>query len=193
MFVLGASFIGADHNVGSLTTQLLYEPRRWRVHAGKSGAALAGCAAVTLLSLGFLVAMALLGANLNGITDGVDREFLMNRLGQIGRITVAGALGGGMAYGVTLVLRRTSAGIVVFFLQYPLMFLVSPESEPLGVFSRILPLRGLVAFVLDPSTMTEAGEDIGIRTLAGGVGLTLVWIVVILAASGRLFSRAEIR
>jgi hypothetical protein len=34
--VLGASFVGAEFHLGSLTSQLLYEPRRWRVHLSKA-------------------------------------------------------------------------------------------------------------------------------------------------------------
>jgi ABC-2 type transport system permease protein len=192
-FVLGASFIGAEHNVGSLTTQLLYEPRRWRVHAGKAAAVLLGIFAFVLFSLTFEAAITYFGATINGVTAGADGEFWIQRAGQALRIAAIVAAGGAMAYGVTLVLRRTSAGIVAFFLQYPLLFLIDPEGKPLGFLSKYMPLRGLLVAIVDPASVSEGGDDLGIRTLAAGVVMTAVWIFVILAASGRLFSRAEIR
>src|SRR5262249_35433823 len=52
-FVLGASFVGAEFNGGSLSTQLLFEPRRSRVHVAKAvGVGIGvGCCALAILAL----------------------------------------------------------------------------------------------------------------------------------------------
>ena len=138
---------------------------------------------------GRLIAVA---GNVNSLPVEFNRRFRGSVVRAPGKPAIVAA-GGAMAYGVTLVLRRTSAGIVAFFLQYPLLFLIDPEGKPLGFLSKYMPLRGLLVAIVDPASVSEGGDDLGIRTLAAGVVMTAVWIFVILAGSGRLFSRAEIR
>src|SRR5262249_34884616 len=50
-FVLGASFAGAEFNGSSLSTQLLFVPRRGRVHTSKAAAAAIGTGVVAVLVL----------------------------------------------------------------------------------------------------------------------------------------------
>jgi hypothetical protein len=193
-FVLGASYIGAEHNVGSLTTQLMFEPRRGVVHASKAGAVAIGTAVVSL-AVSFLISAGLfVGSKINGVDGpGPDAGFWIDRVGDAGRLAAVVALGGVMAYTVTLVLRRSSAGIIAFFLQYPLLFIISPEHETFGFVSKYMPLRSLLTVLVDPSREETALFDNGIRTVAGGVAVTAVWIVALMAVSGRLFARAEVR
>src|SRR5206468_8472998 len=127
-----------------------------------------------------------------GIVEGVDSTFVAHRAGEALRIATAVAAGATMAYCVTLVAKRSSAGIVAFFVQYPLLFLLDPAKMPFGLISHYSPLRGLLAVVVDPATATGANER-AIHTMAGGVVLTAVWVAIVVSQSGLLFARAEVR
>jgi hypothetical protein len=190
--MLGASFVGAEFNVGSLTTQLLYEPRRTRVHVSKAAAVAVGTGLVSLLVSGLIAASMYVGSELKGVVEGVDGAFWWDRLGDGLRVAAAAALAGVMAYSVTLVTKRTSAAIVVFFVQFPLLFLIQPTSKPFGFISQYNPLRALLAVISDPKRADAIFEK-GIRTMAGGVTLTLIWVLVLLALSNVIFARAEVR
>jgi hypothetical protein len=191
-FAIGASFVGAEFNVGSLTTQLLFEPRRWRVHAAKGAAVAIGAGLVAFAVLLLVGVSMYIGSATHGIVQGVDRAFVVHRIAAALRIAAAVAVGATLAYGVTLVAKRTSAAMFIFFLQFPLLSLLDPAKMPFGLISHYAPLRGLLAVVIDPTTATNTQER-AIHTMAGGVVLTAVWIVGVAAGSGYVFSRAEVR
>jgi ABC-2 type transport system permease protein len=191
-FAIGASFVGAEFNVGSLTTQLLFEPRRWRVHLSKAIGVAIGTGLVAFILLAFLAISMYVGSELHGIVQGVDGTFVVNRLGEALRISAAVGVSATLAYAVTLVAKRSSAGMTVFFLQFPLLSLLNPTKMPWGLISHYAPLRGLLAIVINPTT-SDGVQDRAVHTIAGGVVLTAVWIVVLVAASGLQFARAEVR
>lgn len=191
-FALGASFVGAEFNVGSLTTQLLFEPRRWRVHAAKAAGVAVGAFLLAFAVLAMVAIAMYVGSELKGVMAGVDASFLWHRLGEAVRISAAVAAGAAMAYCVTLVTKRSSAGMTAFFVQYPLLFLLDPKKMPFGLISHYSPLRGLIAVVMDPARATSVNERT-IHTIAGGVVLTAVWVAVMVSQSGFTFSRAEVR
>jgi hypothetical protein len=190
--MLGASFVGAEFNVGSLTTQLLFEPRRTRVHVSKAAAVAIGTGLVSLLVSGLIAASMYVGSELKGVVEGVDGAFWWDRSGDGLRVAATAALAGVMAYSVTLVTKRTSAAIVVFFVQFPLLFLIQPTSKPFGFISQYNPLRALLAVISDPKRADAIFEK-GIRTMAGGVTLTVIWVLVLVALSNVIFARAEVR
>jgi hypothetical protein len=191
-FVLGASFVGAEFNVGSLTTQLLFEPRRWRVHLAKSVAVAAGAATLAFAVL-LLVALAMyIGSELNGVVQGLDGAFLAHRMLQALRVAAIVGVGAVLAYSVTLIAKRSSAGIIAFILQFVLLNLINPIKGTFAPISHYAPIRGLIA-VLVKHTDVSSVQERAIHTTAGGVALTAVWIVVIVGGSGILFARAEVR
>jgi hypothetical protein len=191
-FVVGASFVGAEYNVGSLTTQLMFEPRRWRVHLAKAVAVAIGAAALTFAVLLCLALAMYAGSELKGIVSGVDGTFLVHRTGQAARIAGAAAAGGVLAYAVTLVVRRSSAGMAVFFLQFVLVGLINPTKKPFGFISHYAPLRALVALIVHHPQAQDVDERV-IHTLAGATVLTLLWVAIVIAASGAWFARSEVR
>ncbi len=191
-FAIGASFVGAEFNVGSLTTQLLFEPRRWRVHVAKATAVAAGIFSIALGVLALVALSMYAGSVLHGVSSGVDGTFVVDRVGEALRLAAAVAAGAVMTYGVTLVARRSSAAMILFFLQFPLLGLLNPTKMPFGLISHYAPLRGLLA-VLANHTNDAGAQDRAIHTTAGGVALVAVWIVIIIAGSGSIFSRAEVR
>ena len=191
-FALGASFVGAEFNVGSLTTQLLFEPRRWRVHLAKSVAVALGTAALAFAVL-LIVALAMyIGSELNGVVHGLDGAFLAHRTAQALRVAAVVGVGAMLAYSVTLIARRSSAGIIAFILQFVLLNLINPNKGTFAPISHYAPIRGLIA-TLVRHTSAENVQERAIHTMAGGVVLTAVWVVVIVGGSGFLFARAEVR
>jgi hypothetical protein len=191
-FAVGASFVGAEYNVGSLTTQLMFEPRRWRVHLAKAFAVAIGVAVLTFAVVVFLALAMYAGSELKGVVGGLDSAFVVHRTGQALRITGAAAAGGVLAYAVTLVVRRSSAGMAFFFLQFVLIGLINPTQKPFGVISHYAPLRALVALIVHHPQAQDVDERV-IHTLAGASVLTALWVAIIVAAAGAWFARSEVR
>lgn len=191
-FVLGASFVGAEFNVGSLTTQLLFEPRRWRVHLAKSVAVAVGASTLALAVMAFVALAMYIGSELNGVVQGLDGAFLAHRTAQALRVAAVVGVGATLAYSVTLVAKRSSAGMTAFFLQFVLLNLIRPDKMPFGPISHYAPVRGLLAIVVK-HTDAAGIQERAIHTMAGGVVLTTVWVVVVVGGSGFLFARAEVR
>jgi hypothetical protein len=189
--VLGASFVGAEFNVGSLTSQLLYEPRRWRVHLAKSAAVLLGAFVVTFAVLTVLSVAMYLGSEAKGIVYQVDGAFWRVRFGDIFRVAAAAGCGGAMAYALTLVARRSSAAITIFMIQFPLIGIISPDNKVFGPVSKYAPVRGLLAMIHNPRL--DGDGALGITTQAAGVVLVIAWVVLLVAACGAYFGRAEVR
>lgn len=191
-FVLGASFVGAEFNVGSLTTQLLYEPRRWRVHLAKAAAVAIGCAAL-VFALCLLIGVCMyIASELHGIVRGIDGAWLRVRVGDGFRIAGVAAVASAMTYAVTLVARRSSAAITLFFLQFPFISGVSVHNRVFGWLSRIAPLRGLLAMLLAPYHHDVRAEE-AVRTRGAGVVLAGIWLIALLVGCGLSFSRSEVR
>ena len=191
-FALGASFVGAEYNVGSLTTQLLFEPRRWRVHLAKAIAVAIGIAALTLAVLAVVALALYVGSEVHGIVHGIDATFVSNRAGQALRVAGAASAGAVLAYSVTLVARRSSAGMLLFFLQFVLLNLINPVKMPWGVISHYAPLRGLIALIVHHPQSADVQER-AVHTIAGGAVLTAIWVVIVFVASGAWFERSEVR
>ena len=186
--VLGASFVGADFNVGSLTSQLLYEPRRWRVHLAKAACVAIGCAVVAAVVCIAIAAMVYAGSEVHGIVRGTGGTFW--RLRGVDLVRAIGAAGAAavMAYAVTIVAHRTSAAIVAFLVQFPIIH-IDQHTTFFGPIAKYAPFRGLVAITAD----IHSNTDIGIRTNAGAIMFTLIWVVILVGVSGAVFSRAEVR
>jgi hypothetical protein len=191
-FVLGASFVGAEFNVGSLTTQLMYEPRRWRVHLAKGTTVFIGVGAFALLTFASLAITMLVGASLHGVTDGATSAWWVTRITQSLRLTASVALAGAMAYTVALMARRTSAAAIIFFVQYPLLY-VDSHKGVLGFISHYAPLRGLLVMAANPSPDSLSRVFEPIHTVAGGVALALAWMLGLTLLAGAVFDRSEVR
>ncbi len=192
-FALGASFVGAEFHVGSLTTQLLFEPRRWRVHLAKAVSVALGAAAFAFAVLALVALAMYIGSELSGVVQGLDGAFVAHRTAQALRVAATVGIGATLAYSVTLVAKRSSAGMIAFFLQFVLLNLINPVKKPFGPVSHYMPLRGLLAIVVKHTPGQESVQEHAIHTLAGGVTLTAVWVVLIVGGAGILFARAEVR
>jgi ABC-2 type transport system permease protein len=113
MIVVGTTFAGADWASGSVSNQVLFEPRRPRVWWAKAGAVLLGTlAAATVLLAAFWVTLYLV-AESRGIATGagVQQEIRWTVARGIVLSSVA-ALG---AYALTMLMRHTVGTLAVLF------------------------------------------------------------------------------
>jgi ABC-2 type transport system permease protein len=113
MIVVGTTYAGSDWATGSMSNQLLFEPRRLHVWAAKAGAALVGCLAVAaVLVAGFWLALYLV-AQARGIDTGATVQE------QVRWAATRGALLAGLAglggYALTMLLRHTVAALALLF------------------------------------------------------------------------------
>jgi hypothetical protein len=191
--VLGASFVAADFGGTSLSTQLLYEPRRWRVHMSKALATGISCAAIAVCVLCTIAAAMFIGSKVHGIAPDLDAQWWQERVRELGRAAVGAGLAGAMAYTVALVFRRTAVGAILFLLQIPLVGALETNEKFLGKMTRSLPYYGLHVFVLGRDHLGSVQYRPGITTTAAGFALAAVWLAGLIAAAGAVFGRAEVR
>jgi ABC-2 type transport system permease protein len=113
MIIAGTTFAGADWASGSMSNQLLFEPRRSRVWLAKAGAVLLGTLAATaLIVAAFWVALYLV-AEARGIPTGATvQEAIRWTAGRGAVLAAAGAVGG---YALTMLLRHTVGTLAVMF------------------------------------------------------------------------------
>lgn len=195
MLLLGATFVGADWASGSMSNQLLFEPRRTRVWAAKA-AAVALVAAVTafVVQLGFWAALALVARSRD---VSVNPEVWDSLVGIIGRGTLLVAGAAIVGFSLTMAFRSTVATL-------GLLFAVTVGST---ILIATLPLQGnnerwmvptnLSAFVLngtdyyntqeETTCSQEDGEEMvctGMSRL--GVGGASAYLGFILVGTGAL-------
>jgi hypothetical protein len=113
MVVIGTTFAGADWATGSLSNQLLFEPRRSRVWLAKGAAVLLGTlVASTVIMTGFWAAM-FVAAEMRDISTGATVQEEIRWM--VGRGVLLAALGATGAYALTMLLRHTVGTIAVLF------------------------------------------------------------------------------
>jgi hypothetical protein len=105
LFVVGTTYAGHDWNTGSMSNQLLFEPRRLRLFAAKAVALALLAVALAVLVLAVFWAVVLAVAASSGVDP--DGQTVVDVLQHAGRGTVmvvVAALGG---YGLTMLTRST--------------------------------------------------------------------------------------
>lgn len=113
MIIAGTTFVGADWASGSMSNQLLFEPRRGRVWLAKAGAVLTGALVVTaVLVTAFWVCLYLV-AEARGIPTGATVQETVRWTALRGVLLAGvGAVGG---YALTMLLRHTVGTLAVMF------------------------------------------------------------------------------
>ena len=189
-FVLGASFVGAEFGAGSLSTQLLFDPRRYRVIAVKAlgvGIGLAVLSVVVLLYIGLLQWA---GSSWRGIVGDLDGGWFASRAGDIGRVTGATALSGIAAYAITVITRRTVAAVAG-------LLIIGWVSAIIGSFdswrwiAKYNPASAFIAMVADVTNNNGADEDV--LAVRGATVSACLWAIGLTALAGVIFSRREVR
>jgi hypothetical protein len=197
LMLLGTTFAGADWSSGSMSNQLLFEPRRLRVWAAKAGAVfvLAGVTSAVVLAA-FWAAVMLLASSRGldaapHLTSYIRDESLRGVA-----LAAVGALG---AFAVTMFFRSTVATLGILF---AIALVGSLVLAALGVSARWFPHVNVGAWILDgvhyyvqppPSCRSQQGFSAvcqGRRTVTKGdaaayLGAFLALAVALSAASFR--------
>lgn len=113
LVLAGTTFVGHDWNTGSMSNQLLFEPRRGRVWATKAAALVlvAGLLGTAVLAAYWSGLLGLAAGRDLAVPDGVVRDGFEQVL-RTGALGAAGALGG---YALTMLFRSTVATVGVLF------------------------------------------------------------------------------
>ncbi len=201
LMLLGTTFAGADWNSGSMSNQLLFEPRRLRVWAAKAGAVFVVAGAISAAVLAAFWAAILLLASSRGIdvsphvTSYIRDESLRGVA-----LAAAGALG---AFALTMFFRSTVATLGILF---GLALLGSLILAALGVSDRWFPhvnvgawILGSVHYFVPPplSCRTQQGFSeacSGQRTVTKGDAAVYLgaFLTVAVALSAAAFRRRDV-
>ena len=113
--VIGASFVAASWQTGTISTILTWEPRRLRWFSARILVLAAGVLVVTALIVAFLSAGLALAAMLRGSTVGVDGAWWTDVLTTSLRVSVVAAISAVIGGGVAAIGRHTAAALGVVF------------------------------------------------------------------------------
>lgn len=115
MWLVGASFIGAEWRHGTITTLLTWEPRRIRLMLAKVVAVAVFGFVVSLLIQAAMAGVVAPSAYAFGTTTGADSQWLWDLIEQSLRISGVGALMGVVGFALASLGRNTAAALGVGF------------------------------------------------------------------------------
>ena len=189
-FVIGASFIGAEYGASSLSTQLIFEPRRTRVIAVKAAAVGFGTAVLTIVLLLYIGLLQWGGSQLRGVVSGLDASWFASRAGDIGRVAAAVGLAAMATYAITVVTRRTVAAVAAMLVTGWVSAIVGNLAAWRWV-SKYNPASSLLAMAVAPHV---AVQDRARTFTAGGAAVaSCIWVAGLLVVAAFVFGRREVR
>ena len=115
---LGASFVGAEWQRGTMTTVLTWEPRRLRLLVAKLIACLLGGFAITLLATIALAIMLWPAAQFRGTFEGVDSAWATSLFGTVARVGIVAAATCAIGCAITMIGRHTAGALGVAFVYF---------------------------------------------------------------------------
>ncbi|NUR07098.1 MAG: hypothetical protein HOQ22_03045 [Nocardioidaceae bacterium] len=199
MIVAGTTFAGADWASGSMSNQMLFEPRRQRVWWAKAGAALVGTGvAAAVLIAAFWVALYLV-ADARGIGTGAAVQTDIRWM--VARGVSLAALAGFGGYALTMLLRHTVGTLAVLFVYAAggeaLISLLPVERS--GQYS---PAENVFAWIRDGGRVFDSSIDCPVSsagcdqtfqlTLLHGGAYLAVLVLLVTVVSAVLFQRRDI-
>jgi ABC-2 type transport system permease protein len=188
--LLGSTFLAAEFGASGFGTQLLFEPRRWRLYAAKVAAVAVGCALVAVLIIAWTGLGQYVASALRGSTAGVDAGWLADRAGDTGRAAGACALAAVCALAVAALARRTVVAVGIFFgLVIATGFLINTSwGRPLG---RNSPMNAI--FAVGSGDFSNPDTWGGLATLGGAAVVALAWAGGLSLLAAWWLSRSEVR
>ncbi len=199
LLVVGTTFAGADWGSGSVSNQLLFEPRRARVWLAKAGAVLVGSAAVATVLLGTFWLTLYLVAESRGISTGATVQESIRWSAARGVALAAGAATG--AYALTMLLRHTVGTLATLF-AYAVGGEILMNTLPIEGIARWSLTNNVFAWIFDGydyydqslpcSPNAEMCDQFAHLTLQGGASLLGALLAGIAVVSVLLFRRRDI-
>ena len=188
--LLGSTFLAAEFGAAGFGTQLLFEPRRWRLYAAKVAGVAIGCALVAVLLVAWTGLGQYAASVLRGSTAGVDGGWLVDRAGDGLRAALACSLAAICALAVGALARRTVVAVGIFFgLVIATGFLINTSwGRPLG---RNSPMNGI--FAVGSGDFANPDTWGGLATLGGAVLVAGGWAAGLSLVAAWWLSRAEVR
>ncbi len=193
-FALGATFIGAEYGAGSLSTQLLFEPRRVRLVAVKALAVGIGVASLCAVLLVYIGLLQWVGSEWRGVVNGLDTQWFWARVGDIGRVTLGVAGAAIAAYAVTVVARRTVAAVAGLLLVPYVSLFVAAVGHWRWV-AQDNPTNALLALIINyaRSTSSDGRNNDYLLTAKAAAVASGLWVAGFVVVAGVTFSRREVR
>jgi ABC-2 type transport system permease protein len=201
LMLVGTTFAGADWNSGSMSNQLLFEPRRLRVWAAKAGAVfvVAGVTSALVLAAFWAAIMWLASSRGVDVAPHVTSYLREESLRGVA-LAAVGALG---AFAVTMFFRSTVATLGILF---GIALVGSLILAALGVSDRWFPHVNVGAWILDgvhyyveppPSCRSQQGFSAlcsGQRTVTKGDAAAYLgaFLAVAVALSAGSFRRRDV-
>ncbi|HSE10396.1 MAG TPA: hypothetical protein VLB29_17165 [Nocardioidaceae bacterium] len=200
MIIAGTTFAGADWASGSMSNQLLFEPRRARIWLAKAGAVFVGALGVSAVILTAFWVTLYLVAEARGISTGATVQEAIRWTAGRGVVLAAfGAVGG---YALTMLLRHTVGTLAVMF-AYAVGGEILIASLPVEGIGRWSLGNNVFAWLFDgheyydPSLPCvnngpEYCNQMALISLADGAWYLGVMLLVLGGASFLLFRRRDI-
>jgi ABC-2 type transport system permease protein len=188
--LLGSTFLAAEFGASGFGTQLLFEPRRWRLYGAKVAAVAIGCGLVAVLLVAWTGLGQYLASVLRGSTAGIDGGWLVDRAGNTLRAAGACGLAGACALAIGALARRTVVAVGIFFgLVIATGFLINTSwGRPLG---RNSPMNGI--FAVGSGDFSNPDTWGGLASLGGALVVAGGWAAGLSLVAAWWLSRAEIR
>ena len=113
LVIVGSTFAGAEWTSGSLTNQLLFEPRRSRVWLAKAGAVTIGCGLIALVALGgYWLSLGVIAQARDIAIPSNDVSKVLWHLLRAVALAAGAGLG---AFALTMIFRHTVATLALLF------------------------------------------------------------------------------
>jgi ABC-type transport system involved in multi-copper enzyme maturation permease subunit len=114
-FFLGASFMGAEWQKGTMTTTLTWENRRWAVFAAKAVVVIIASLALFLVLQALLTLFLMPSALFRGTTEGLDAAWWQDAGATLARCAALTVVAGVLGMSVASLGRNTAAALGVGF------------------------------------------------------------------------------
>jgi hypothetical protein len=199
MAIVGTTFAGADWASGSMSNQLLFEPRRHRVWLAKAGAVLLGGLAVTAVIVAAFWVTLYLVAESRGISTGATVQEAIR--GRAGRGILLAAVAGFAGYALTMLVRHT-VGTVAAMFAYAVGGEILFSSLPIDGIARWSLANNVFAWLtkrheyFDPNLPCPPSrrfcDQLAVLTLEDSVAYLGVLLLLVTAGSLWLFRRRDI-
>jgi hypothetical protein len=195
-FVLGASFIGAEWNAGTMQALLFWEPRRVRVLVAKAVALVGGVVVMTagLQAVGFggMYLVTATRGSTAGVTGGVVMSVLLTMLRGMAVVSVTALLG----YAIAGLARVTGAALGGAFLYFLILEQILGGLRP--GWQRFLFTANIAAVMAKKIDVATAKgrygpPDLAYHLTAGRGAITLaLYLAVLLGAFFVTFARRDV-
>jgi ABC-type transport system involved in multi-copper enzyme maturation permease subunit len=189
-FFLGASFMGAEWQKGTVTTTLTWENRRWAVFGAKAVVVIIGSLVLFVVLQALLALFFLPSALFRGTTEGLDAAWWQDVGTTLARCSAATVVAGVLGMSVASLGRNTAAALGAGFgyivVVENLIRALKPQWE-----QWLVTANGAVFVTGDPSLIASASDGSGSSANAAGL-LVLAYAALVVAVAYGFFRARDV-